>query len=288
MHLLKSYLILAGLVLLTSHSLAQNTGKISGSIEDKATRSPIAFANIVINGTTLRTTSKPDGSFSISRVPIGLQRLSVSILGYATVTKEVEVEAGKTTNVDFEIEEKLTTLQEVVVTTDVPISAASSKMIQAMDFELRPRLSSQDLLRLVPGLFIAQHGGGGKAEQIFLRGFDADHGTDVNVSVDGIPVNMVSHGHGQGYADLHFSMPEVLQGMEVYKGPYFTQYGNFGTAGTVRFNTIDELEKKSLSLEVGRFGMLRAVGLARIPVQWEMTNVYVAGEILRYDGYFDH
>jgi len=284
---LKSYLILAGLVLLTSQSVAQNTGKITGSIVDKATRLPIAFANIVVSGTAIGASSKLDGSFSISRVPTGPQRLSASILGYATLTREIDVEAGKTVEVDFEMEEKPASSPEVVVTADAPVSAASSKMIQAMDFELRPRLSSQDLLRLVPGLFIAQHAGGGKAEQIFLRGFDCDHGTDINVSVDGIPVNMVSHGHGQGYADLHFVMPEVLQGMEVYKGPYFAQFGNFGTAGTVKFNTIDDLDKNSLSIEGGRFGMLRAVGLARLPLQSDMTNAYVAGELLRNDSYFD-
>lgn len=272
---------------LPSQSLAQNTGKITGSIVDKATKSPIAFANVVVQGTTLGVSSKLDGSFSISRVPTGRHAIRASILGYATATADVEIEAGKTTNVALEMEEKPTTSDEVVVMADVPISAASSKMIQAMDFELRPRLSSQDLLRLVPGLFIAQHAGGGKAEQIFLRGFDCDHGTDVNVSVDGIPVNMVSHGHGQGYADLHFVMPEVLQGMEVYKGPYFAQYGDFGTAGTVKFNTLDDIEHNSVSIEGGRFGMVRAVGLARLPLHSDMTSAYVAGEILRNNSYFD-
>ena len=84
---------------------------------------------------------------------------------------------------------------------------------------MQPAKSAQDLLRLVPGLFIAQHQGGGKAEQIFLRGFDADHGTDVTITVDGMPVNMVSHAHGQGYADLHFLIPETVQGYDFGKGP---------------------------------------------------------------------
>jgi len=87
---------------------------------------------------------------------------------------------------------------------------------------LRPVSSSQDLLRLVPSLFIAQHAGGGKAEQIFLRGFDIDHGTDFAINVDGIPVNMPSHAHGQGYADLHFLIPETVSQLEVNKGPHNT------------------------------------------------------------------
>ena len=90
-----------------------------------------------------------------------------------------------------------------------PFSAASSRSVRQLDLRLRPVRSSQEILQLAPGLVIAQHGGGGKAEQIFLRGFDADHGTDVAISADGIPVNMVSHGHGQGYADLHFLIPET-------------------------------------------------------------------------------
>ena len=82
--------------------------------------------------------------------------------------------------------------------------------IAKVDLKVNPVNSSQEVLRSVPGLFIAQHAGGGKAEQMFLRGFDLDHGTDINVSVDGMPVNMVSHAHWQGYADLHFLQPETI------------------------------------------------------------------------------
>ena len=80
--------------------------------------------------------------------------------------------------------------------------------ISKVDLAVNPVKSSQEILRSVPGLFIAQHAGGGKAEQMFLRGFDLDHGTDINISVDGMPVNMVSHAHGQGYADLYFLSPD--------------------------------------------------------------------------------
>ena len=101
------------------------------------------------------------------------------------------------------------------------MSAASSLTLNALDFQLRPVNSAQDMMRNVPGLVTAQHAGGGKAEQIFLRGFDADHGTDVASYVDGIPVNMSSHGHGQGYMDLHFLLPELVKNVEVFKGTYF-------------------------------------------------------------------
>jgi outer membrane cobalamin receptor len=92
---------------------------------------------------------------------------------------------------------------EVYVWGEQPVSTATEKTVRQKDLELRPTTTPSDILRLIPGLFIAQHQGGGKADQIFLRGFDADYGTDVAVFIDGIPVNFPSHGHGQGYADLH-------------------------------------------------------------------------------------
>ena len=126
---------------------------------------------------------------------------------------------------------------EVYVWGQQPTSAASEQTVRAKDFELRPSSTPSDILRLVPGLVIAQHAGGGKADQIFLRGFDADHGTDVAIFVDGIPVNMVSHAHGQGYADLHWIIPEFVDHVEVYKGPYFAQFGDIATAGAVNIIT---------------------------------------------------
>jgi len=266
----------------------QSAGRVSGTTIDRSSRTPIPFVNIIIEGTTLGASSKLDGSFVINRVPYGRYTLTASAVGYSKVAKEITVHKKDTSGVTFEMNESAATTQEVVVTAQAPLSAASSTMMSAMDFELRPKQSTQDLLRMVPGLFIAQHAGGGKAEQIFLRGFDADHGTDVNISVDGIPVNMVSHGHGQGYADLHFVMPEVLQGMTVYKGPYFAQFGDFGTAGTVQFTTVDEIENNSLDVEAGAYGFERASAMANIPFSTDRTTAYVAGEAFHNDGYFDH
>ncbi|MBI4540082.1 MAG: TonB-dependent receptor plug domain-containing protein [Gemmatimonadetes bacterium] len=94
-------------------------------------------------------------------------------------------------------------MDPIVISGERSFTGPSSGVMRALDLQIRPRQSSQELLRLVPGLVIARHAGCGKAEQIFLRGFDVDHGTDLAVSVDGTPVNMVSHAHGQGYADLH-------------------------------------------------------------------------------------
>src|SRR5450432_2331313 len=123
-----------------------------------------------------------------------------------------------------------------------PISAASSSDVRDRDFALRPIGSVQDLLRVTPGLVVVQHSGGGKANQYFLRGFDADHGTDIALSIDGIPINMVSHAHGQGFADTNFIIPEVVERVEITKGPYFASQGDFATAGAVNMVSRDAFE----------------------------------------------
>lgn len=176
--------------------------------------------------------------------------------------------------------------EPVVVTAERPYTAASDRTFRANDFALRPRNSAQDLLRLVPGLVIAQHAGGGKAEQIFLRGFDCDHGTDVNVSVDDAPVNMISHGHGQGYADLHFVIPETVEKLDVVKGPYFARYGDLATAGVVMFSTIDSLKENLVKVEGGQFSTYRVLGLAQGPAG-NGFNSYAGAEFYASQGYFD-
>ncbi|MGH7345655.1 MAG: TonB-dependent receptor plug domain-containing protein, partial [Candidatus Rokuibacteriota bacterium] len=105
-------------------------------------------------------------------------------------------------------------LPPVVVTAPPPISSSSEVLIPGRDFELLPQGRPGDVLRLIPGFVISQHQGGGKAEQYLLRGFDADHGTDVALFIDGLPVNFRSHAHGQGYVDLHFLIPETVQRLD--------------------------------------------------------------------------
>lgn len=135
--------------------------------------------------------------------------------------------------------------QSTVVLGSRPISAASAFSVQDRDFALRPIGSVQDILRVTPGLVMVQHSGGGKANQYFMRGFDADHGTDLALSIDGIPINFVSHAHGQGYADTNFIIPEVVERVEVTKGPYFANQGDFATAGAVNMVSRDEFEHSS-------------------------------------------
>jgi outer membrane receptor protein involved in Fe transport len=131
---------------------------------------------------------------------------------------------------------------------------------------------------------IAQHQGGGKADQLFLRGFDADHGTDVAIFIDDVPVNMPSHGHGQGFADLHFLIPEVIDRIDVSKGPYFPEYGDFDTAGAINLHTRRSFGESSLQGTYGSFETYRVLGVASS--QSNATLPWLAAEVSGTQGPF--
>lgn len=173
------------------------------------------------------------------------------------------------------------TLDEVVVIKQL----SHLNEIAKVDLKINPVNSSQEVLRLVPGLFIAQHAGGGKSEQMFLRGFDLDHGTDINISVDGMPVNMVSHAHGQGYADLHFLQPETIESIDFDKGPYNVDKGDLATAGYISFKTKDRMNNE-VSLEIGQFNTQRLRSSFSF-IDNERQSFYASGSLLKSDGYFD-
>ena len=177
-------------------------------------------------------------------------------------------------------------LAPVVVTAPPPVSASSEVFIPGKDFELRPQGRPADVLRLVPGLVISQHQGGGKAEQYFLRGFDADHGTDVALFIDGLPVNFRSHAHGQGYADLHFLIPETVQRLDGFKGPYFVEFGDFATAGAFNFVLRDTVDENYAEAAGGSFGTQRYLTLLS-PTR-DALKTLVAIEYYRSDGPFTH
>jgi outer membrane receptor protein involved in Fe transport len=166
----------------------------------------------------------------------------VARLGYRTDT--VSIRVGEFARIA--LEPAALRIEPVIVATDRPFAAATSRISGEVDLHIRPRQSSQELLGVAPGVVIAQHAGGGKAEQIFVRGFDADHGTDVALQVDGTPVNMVSHAHGQGYSDLHFLIPEIVKRVTVRKGPYAAEDGDFATGASLSFETPDRLERRFL------------------------------------------
>lgn len=217
------------------------------------------------------------------------KQITVSGIGFETQIFDMDSLEQKNNILYVYINPKIASIKEV------KLSSASKnnifQAISALDIHLRPISNSQEILRSVPGLFIGQHAGGGKAEQLFIRGFDVDHGTDVALSVDGIPVNMPSHAHGQGYADLHFIIPELIESVNFNKGPYFADKGNFNTAGCVEFKTKDYLDNNFIKIEAGQFDSYRGVlGYDFFNHKKNRANqsLYFASEGYFTNGYFDN
>ena len=137
--------------------------------------------------------------------------------------------------------------------------AASQGTVTSKLIESRPTLRPAEVLESVPGVIVTQHSGDGKANQYFLRGFNLDHGTDFATFVDGMPVNMPSHAHGQGYSDLNWLIPELVDRLHYRKGPYFAEEGDFSSAGSARISLFDALPRGTAALTVGANGYGRAL-----------------------------
>ena len=221
--------------------------------------------------------SNSAGYFVLSNTSIN-DSIYFSRLGYATKLIQVS-EQNLQNSLTVAMEESSISLDQVVLVSKVD---ALSRIVD-IDVKTNPVKSSQEILRKVPGLIIGQHAGGGKAEQIFLRGFDIDHGTDIALSVDGLPVNMVSHAHGQGYADLHFVIPETIENVNFGKGPYYADQGNFNTAGYVDLRLRKSLDQNLVSLELGQFNTQRLLGMFNI-LDKGNSSAYVASELYLTDG----
>ena len=173
-------------------------------------------------------------------------------------------------------------------------SAGRASGIELMD---RPFLRRGELLEVVPGMIITQHSGGGKANQYFLRGFNLDHGTDFAIFVDSMPVNNRTHGHGQGYADINFLIPELVEELEYVKGPYFARFGDFSSAGAARFRLYRELPESIASFSIGTDNYYRGLiadsvvagkGVATFALEY---NFYdgpwgLPDELNRWNGFF--
>lgn len=148
------------------------------------------------------------------------------------------------------------TLDTVEVTDSAEdlVGSADSATEGTVTFEQiqeRPIIRTGELLETVPGVVVSQHSGEGKANQYYLRGFNLDHGTDLAISVEGMPVNMPTHGHGQGYADINFVIPELVSGIQYKKGPYYADEGDFSAAGAIHMEYMTALEHNFAELTYG-------------------------------------
>jgi outer membrane receptor protein involved in Fe transport len=159
---------------------------------------------------------------------------------------------------------------------------ASQGFVSGQQIQEQPRYRVGEVLELVPGLIVTQHSAEGKANQYFLRGFNLDHGTDIDVTLDDMPVNMRTHAHGQGYADLNFMIPELISTVHYSKGPYFPALGDFDTAGAVQIDYVDTLPHHLALVTGGQFGYYRGLGAASHPVG--AGNLLAAAEYVHADG----
>jgi len=267
-------------VLLTAQNI------LKGRIVDKSNNTPVDFATIHYDDGNRYTISNNEGYFRLS-VPNDTCTLLISHIGYTTQKLSIQ-------NSSAELVIKLepgavVNLKDVTITSDIN-NKNSFHAISSIDLNLRPVNSSQDLMRLVPGLFLGEHHGGGIAEHIFFRGFDADHGTDVNISVDEMPLNLVSQIHGQGFSDLHFLIPELVSSYEFGKGPYYTEHGDFTTAGYVAFQTLNVPDKNMVRLEGGQFKTGRIMTMLNLlskKAKQKGQSFYIAGEAAYTDGPFN-
>jgi outer membrane cobalamin receptor len=250
---------------------------ITGKVVDLKSRQTLDAATVTVNGTSNKAITDEHGNFIIKTAQKNIT-INVSHIGYKTYNAETAAKNGLL----VEMQPDALKLDDIKLQSG---GFAKFSSLAKIDLALKPVKNTQELMRIVPGLFIAQHAGGGKAEQIFLRGFDCDHGTDIQVSIDGMPVNMVSHAHGQGYADAHFIIPETINSIDFGTGPYYTQHGNLNTAGYVSFSTYKSIAKSVVQMEAGRFNTFRVLTmLDLLKKNKDKQSAYVAGEFNYTDG----
>src|SRR5882724_3915325 len=264
-------------------SQAQSQRVITGKVVDAVSRQPLESASVRESANSLsKTLTDQYGHFSLKMNDANAP-LIISYVGYKPIT----ITAEKDGTVFSALQHDVINMKDVVVISNS--SSAKFSTLGKIDLDLKPVRNTQELMRIIPGLFIAQHAGGGKAEQIFLRGFDCDHGTDVQVSVDGLPVNMVSHAHGQGYADSHFIIPETINNIDYGAGPYYTQHGNLNTAGYINFSTYNNIDKSRVQVERGLFNTFRTLAMIDLlKKNKDKQSSYIAGDFYYTDGPTDN
>jgi hypothetical protein len=268
--------------------------QLSGSIVDSS-GAPIPGATAQVqspNGTVLRSTkSDGHGDFIISGFAAGTYRLVVSSPDFQTKQMPVTIGAPwAPTHLRISlVVSPVSTTVEVQGRQDDLLGIAESATqgtVGAKEIQDRPILRSGEILETIPGVIITQHAGGGKANQYFLRGFNLDHGTDFAIFLDGMPLNLPSHAHGEGYADMNIVIPEFVKRVNYEKGPYYADVGNYGSAGAAHLEDFKTLSQNFFKVEGGTYTYGRAVfGASR---KLGTGNLLYGGEEYYYDGPWKH
>ncbi|HWW20555.1 MAG TPA: Plug domain-containing protein, partial [Steroidobacteraceae bacterium] len=213
---------------------------------------------------------------------------AVAGLGLAAALAYSRTWADDASTVDVDLDGG--TLQEVTVTGERQgllgnVLSASEGIVSDAELQLTPQYRPGQTLETVPGLIVTLHSGEGKANQYLLRGYNLDHGTDLETYVDGMPINQPTHAHGQGYTDLNFVIPELENGLRYTKGPYYADVGDFGAVGSVRVNYRDTIEDQ-VSVTAGSFDFQRVLLTGSQALG--SGNLLAALEAQRYDGPFSN
>ena len=268
--------------------------QLSGTVVDTS-GAVIAGATVQVrsaNGTVQGTTQTGrNGSFIVSGLPAGKYQLVVSNPGFET--KEILVTIGTTgapapLRISLVVGAVSTTIN-VQGREDELVGIAESGTqgtVGATEIQDRPILRSGEVLETVPGLIITQHAGGGKANQYFLRGFNLDHGTDIAIFLDDMPLNLPSHAHGEGYSDMNTVIPEFVQRVDFEKGPYYANVGNFSSAANAHVEFFKTLPENFFKVEGGTHTYGRAVFGASQKLG--SGNLLYGGEEYYYDGPWVH
>src|SRR5271170_2502300 len=252
---------------LSAAANAQGIIQLSGIVVDTS-GAVIAGATVQVrsaNGTVQMTTqTDANGSFIISGLSAGNYRLVVSSSGLET--KEIPVNIG-TTEAPAPLRITLA-VGSVSATINVQgrevsligiADSATQGTVGATQIQDRPILRSGEILETIPGFIVTQHAGGGKANQYFLRGFNLDHGTDFAIFIDDMPLNLPSHAHGEGYADMNTVIPEFVERIDFEKGPYYADIGNYGSVGATNVEYFKTLPQNFVLVEGGMYGYGRFV-----------------------------
>src|SRR5579871_4804816 len=234
---------------------------LSGTVVD-ASGATIAGASVQVqsaSGTVLTAVqSDTNGCFTVTDIPAGEYRIVVSHADFETRQIPVAIGAESPTRLRISLAVgPMSTSLTVQAREDSLIGfaeSASQGTVGAEEIEERPILRPGEVLETIPGVIITQHAGGGKANQYFLRGFNLDHGTDIALDLDGMPLNLPSHAHGPGYADFNVVIPELVQRIDYEKGPYYAADGDFSSAAASHIEFYKKLPQNFITLEGGMYG----------------------------------
>lgn len=269
---------------------SQNAGTITGTVLSEVNGSALIGVNVILEGTRFGTTTDAEGAFTIANIPPGRYRLQFSFIGYQQKTSTVDVNPDSVTSIEIALSGQSTEMKEIVVegraVNLIGVSeSASQGRVGRAELASRPLLRTGEVMETVPGLIATQHSGSGKANQFFLRGFNLDHGTDFAASLEGVPLNLPTNGHGQGYLDLNLLIPELVNTVEFRKGPYYSEVGNFATAGSADIDLVKQVENPILKTEAGMDQYYR--GLFANSSAIGNTNLLYALNAQYYNGPFD-